>query len=203
MNAPLVKAPLPFAEALARDGELVELVDYANALANESQAASTRRSYLTAFTAFASWCREKGLAPLPAEAATIGVYLGVLEHRGKLAPTIERTLAAISDAHRRHGFDSPHPSVVTTKVMKGIRHRLRVAPRTQKDPLSDANFVAMVRLLRDDLAGRRDRVLLTWGWTGAFRRGELVAVRIDASPALPRRHRRHRPAKQDGPGRPR
>jgi integrase len=179
MPAPLAKTPLPFAEALARDGELAELVDYAQALADESQAPSTRRSYLTAVTAFGAWCREKGLSSLPAEPATVAVYLGVLENRGRLVPTIERTLAAICDAHRRHNVDPPHPALITTKVMKGIRHRLRIAPRTQKDALSSDDLLAMVRLLGDDLAGRRDRVLLTWGWTGAFRRGELVAVTLD------------------------
>lgn len=179
MSGPIAKPAVPFADALARDGELVELVDYAQALADESQAASTRRSYLTAVTAFAAWCREKGLSPLPAEPAAVGVYLGVLESRGRLVSTIERTLAAICDAHRRYGFDPPHPAAITTKIMKGIRHRLKVAPRCQKAALSDADLIAIVRLLRDDLAGRRDRVLLTWGWTGAFRRGELVAVTFD------------------------
>ncbi len=179
MNALLAKAPLPFAEALARDGELVDLVDYAQAIADEAQATSTRRSYLSAFSAFSAWCREKGLSPLPAEPETVGVYLGVLESRGRLVPTIERTLAAIADAHHRHGFDAPHPSPITIKIMKGLRHRLSVAPRVQKDPLSDADLVAMMQLLGDDLAGRRDRALLTWGWTGAFRRAELVAIRME------------------------
>jgi integrase len=179
MPPPLVRAPQTFADALARDGELVELVEYAQALADESQAPSTRRSYLTAFTAFSVWCRETGLSPLPAEPATLGVYLGVLERRGRLVATIERTLAAIADAHRRHNLDAPHPSPITIKIMKGLRRRLSIAPRTQKDALSDADLIAMMRLLGDDLAGRRDRVLLTWGFTGAFRRAELVAVRVE------------------------
>lgn len=176
MHAPLVKPTLPFADALARGDELVELVDYAHALADEAQAASTRRSYLSATTMFATWCREMGVASLPAEPETLAVYLGVLEKRGRLVPTIVRTLAAICDVHRRHGFDPPHPSLPTTKVLKGIRRRLKVRPRTQKDAVSDADLIAMVRTLGDDVTGLRDRLLLTWGWNGAFRRGELVAV---------------------------
>lgn len=179
MSAPLVHVPLPFAEALARDAELPELVDHANELANEAQSAGTRRAYLSSFTAFAVWCREKGVASLPAESATLAVYLGLLEKRGRLVPTIDRALAAITDAHLRHGVEAPHPSPVTCKVMKGLRRRIGVAPRNQKSPISDEDLAAMLRVLGDDLAGRRDRVLLTWGWTGAFRRGELVAVRME------------------------
>ena len=82
--------------------------------------------------------------------------------------------------------------------MKGVRRRLSVAPRTQKDALSDADLITIMRLVGDDLAGRRDRVLLTWGfvksYAGAAARGRALTrfiVRVWRGPALcsaPPRH---------------
>ena len=42
----------------------------------------------------------------------------------------------------------------------------------------------MVAVLGEDLAGLRDRAILTMGWMGAFRRSELVALTVeDVEPA--------------------
>jgi integrase len=61
--------------------------------------------------------------------------------------------------------------------MTGIRRRHGAAPQ-QKAPVIDEVLSALVATLDDELAGLRDRALLTLGWFGAFWRSELVALTV-------------------------
>ena len=65
------------------------------------------------------------------------------------------------------------------KVMSGIRRRHGAAGHAQKAPLGDEDLVALVGTLGEGRVGLRDRALLTLGWMGAFRRSELVALRVE------------------------
>jgi integrase len=62
--------------------------------------------------------------------------------------------------------------------MKGIRRSLGVAP-SQKEPISPSEFRAMVKSRPETLHGLRDRALLLLGFSGAFRRSELVSLDVD------------------------
>jgi integrase len=61
--------------------------------------------------------------------------------------------------------------------MAGIRRRLAGAPVAKKAPAKDDELAALVGTLSADLAGLRDRALLTLGWFTACRRSELVALK--------------------------
>jgi site-specific recombinase XerD len=167
-------APAPLAKLTLED-----LVAQANAYATtETRASSTRKAYLTDFRSFEGWCQEHGLASLPATPATVAVYLAALAGQGRRPSTLERALAGIAYAHRARGCPWPKSAPAIANVMKGIRRRHGTAP-AQKAPLNDADIEAMVTVVGDDLVGRRDRALLTLGWMGAFRRSELVALRVE------------------------
>ncbi len=169
-------APSPSPAALAR---LVPLLERANAYAADSRAGSTKRGYLTDFASFTAWCTDHGLDPMPANVATIAVYLSNLADRGKRASTIERALTGIAHAHRARGFAWHRGEPVIANVMTGIRRTLGTAPQ-QKAPVVDEELDRLLAVLDPTkLADVRDRAVLTFGWWGAFRRSELVALTTD------------------------
>jgi site-specific recombinase XerD len=172
---------MPRDTALIRpDGALAtleQLVETAREYAADSRASSTRKAYLSDFALFQAWCARQGLPSAPTTPATVAVYLASLAERGRKASTIERALSGIAWAQRARGCEWSKGHSAITAVMTGIRRRLGTAP-TQKAPVIDEALVTLAATLEDDLAGRRDRAVLTLGWFGAFRRSELVALRV-------------------------
>jgi len=164
--------------------QLESLVACANAYATtETRASATQKAYSTDFRSFETWCEAQGLTSMPATPATVSVYLAALAGEGKRPSTIARALAGIADEHRHRGCAWVRGPSVIGDVMRGIRRRHGTAP-DQKAPLSDDDMKAMVAILGEDLAGLRDRAILTMGWMGAFRRSELVALTVeDVAPA--------------------
>jgi site-specific recombinase XerD len=156
---------------------LEESVHRAKAYAGEAKASNTRRAYEADQRTFRTWCEARGLSALPATPATVAVYLAALADQGRKVSTIERALSGIVAAQRAHGVAWPkgHPQV--REVLTGIRRRLGVAP-ARKAPVGDEELAALVNSLGEDVAGLRDRALLTLGWSGAFRRSELVALDV-------------------------
>ena len=107
----------------------------------------------------------------------VGLYL--TDRAAVLKPsTLSRRLAAISVAHRQagHHLDTRAPQV--RDVLTGIRRsktKEGVTTTKKTAALSD-DLRAMVGTLPETPAGRRDRALLLLGFSGAFRRSELVAL---------------------------
>ena len=158
---------------------LVDLARDAAAFAGKGKAASTRKAYASDVAAFTAWCAAAGLPALPADPATVGMYMAQLATTGgRKVATINRALVAISQEHQRARLESPtkHPAVL--EVMRGIRRTLGTR-QTQKAALSVPELRAMLATLPDDLAGLRDRALLLVGFAGAFRRSEIVALEVE------------------------
>jgi integrase len=170
--APLAKAP-----STSLSTELGTLAEAASGYLEASRANATRKAYARDVEAFRAWCSSKGLASMPAEPATVGLYLTSLAAEGLKVSTIERALAAIVGDHRGagHAWPKGHPAI--RGVMAGIRRKVGVAP-SRKAPVMGDELPRLVGTLEASLAGLRDRALLTLGWFGAFRRSELVALDV-------------------------
>jgi integrase len=95
---------------------------------------------------------------------------------GARASTLGRRVAAIRYAHKASGHEPPTNRETVKAVKRGIR-RIGAAPE-QKDAATAGRIVAMVALIPDTLAGKRDRALLLLGFAGAFRRSKLVALTV-------------------------
>ena len=164
----------------AAEGAFVraQLVESARDYAAHAKAPRTRRAYRQAFQRFAAWTEAQGVQPLPASSETVALYLTALAQAGRKVSTLELALAAVSQAHKAAGFDSPRPSAVVHEVMRGIRRTLGVAPR-QAAPVLVSDLRAMLHALPDGLLGLRDRALLLLGFAGAFRRLELVGLDVE------------------------
>jgi transposase InsO family protein len=115
--------------------------------------------------------------PVPAAPATVGAYLASLA--ATHAPTtIRRRLSAIGKMHRFN-------DLAWNPAHRDIQGPLQGALRTHGRPVQKAAALslAMLRpilLTCDQTArGRRDRGLLLFGFVGALRRSELVALRVE------------------------
>ena len=62
--------------------------------------------------------------------------------------------------------------------MAGLRRQLGVAPE-RKRPLVAAELRKILGQMPDTFLGLRDRAILLLGFTGAFRRSELVAIDVE------------------------
>lgn len=165
----------PTGQALVR---LEELASAASAAVAASLSPNTRRAYASTWRDFEAWCGAHGLASLPAEPATVALYVTSLVAEGLRASSLDRALAAISTVHRLAGHPSPRRDAAVSSVRKAFRRQLGVAPE-QKAPILAVELRRLLDALPGaTLAGLRDRALLTLGWHGAFRRSELVSLDV-------------------------
>jgi site-specific recombinase XerD len=146
-------------------------------LAKAEKAPSTRKAYGTDFRLFQAYCDGKGVSALPASPETVAAYLAIEAQTAKPS-TIGRRVAAIRYAHKVAGI-APLPTDAegVKATVRGIRRTLGTA-KNKKAPALAAKVKSMVATAPDSLTGLRDRVVLLLGFSGAFRRSELVALDV-------------------------
>ena len=162
-----------------RDSQLAHLkhiADQAKDYADQAKAPNTKRAYRADWQDFTAWCRDQRLDPLPAAPETVALYLTQLSDHRKVS-TLQRRMAAISQAHQFAGHPSPTKESLVRTVMSGIR-RAKGTAQERKAPTMTDDIRAMVEALPDNLTGIRDRALLLVGFAGAFRRSELVGLDV-------------------------
>ncbi|WP_263788101.1 site-specific integrase [Salinibacter grassmerensis] len=171
--------------------ELQESLGRLEDFAAQAQAENTIRAYAADLEDFRHWCTQYEREWLPATPKTIGLYLGARADELSLA-TLERRLAAIASLHKEEGHESP-ASVAEgplRKIWKGIV-REKTRQQDGAPPLMVEDLRSIIEHLprysssdggptgRLTLTALRDRALLLVGWTGALRRSELVALRVE------------------------
>jgi len=113
---------------------------------------------------------------IPATPACVASYLA--EHATALSiATLNRRVVAIGWAHAARGYDSPTHSALVCATLRGIR-RTNGSAQRQAAPLVKQDIAKVVQRLTG-LKGMRDKALLLIGFAGAFRRSELVALRVE------------------------
>lgn len=151
-------------------------------LAEKSEA--TRRGYRSDFDGFGRWCDGRGVSALPASADTAVAFLASQAAAGIKASTLSRKMAAVRYAHRLAGHPSPTDIEQVRAVLRGIRRAHGSAPY-QKAAATAERIKQMLEQVPDTLKGKRDRALLALGMAGAFRRSELVALRVSDLDRVP------------------
>jgi len=156
---------------------IVELAAAAGELMAADTAESTRDAYQGAWERFTAFCTATGSEPLPAAPETASCYVAHLAQTGAAVSTIGKHMAAIAHQHRGRGLDSPteHPAVGRTQA--GIRRTLGTAAHG-KAAISAEELARMAEGEPETLLGARNRALLLFGFAGAFRRSELVALDV-------------------------
>jgi integrase len=159
-------------QALAAD-EIAATLRFAAA----AKAQNTQLAYASDWADFRRWAAARAASPLPCPPGLLCGYLAALADAGRRASTITRRAAAIAHQHRAAGFDSPTTSPAVREVLRGIRHTLGTAPAS-KTPATADLIARMLATCPNTLIGRRDQALIAFGFAGAFRRSELLALEM-------------------------
>ena len=113
----------------------------ADALEN-AQSDNTRKNYASQFGKFRSWCELEDFSYLPAQPEVLAAYAAELANDRKSMSTIRLAVAAVVDAHRSVGLESPQTTGVT-ETLRGLSRQLGVSQK-QARPL-DADALAAIR----------------------------------------------------------
>ena len=92
--------------------------------------------------------------------------------------TINRRLAAISQAHQVAGYTNPTRDALVREAMRGIRRILGVAP-DKKRAVTTADIRTAVTRMETRQIDIRDRLVLLLGFASGMRRSELAGVDIE------------------------
>lgn len=140
-------------------------------------APSTRTTYASGWRSWETWCRRRGLAPLPADSDALAAYLTERADAGLCNGTLDGDCASIAHRHHQEGYDDPTAAAVVRRVRRGLRRILGTAPRSQAHPLTVAELAQIVAII--DPASRigvRDRAVLLLGYAAALRPSEIAAL---------------------------
>ena len=107
-----------------------------------AQSENTRRNYAGQFRKFGAWCEREEQSPLPASPEVVAAYATDLADDGKSMSTIRLAVAAIVDAHRRVGLESP-VSTGISETLRGLARQIGVSQKQAK-PL-DADALAAIK----------------------------------------------------------
>jgi len=144
--------------------------------AEQARAPATVEAYSRAWRSFRAWCKDVRKLELPAEPATVAVYLQhVAEHRRYKPATLDLHLSAIVWGHLRHGFTFNRRLHPVADVRAGLRRQKGVKQK-QARPLLVEDIRATVTSLGDEWIDLRDRAVLLLAFSGAFRSSELLGA---------------------------
>lgn len=155
-----------------------ETVALVQAHQRASKADATVQAYRCDAALFEAWCVRFGFRPIPASPEAVAGFLVHEAEAGRAASTIGRRCAAIRYAHKLAGQPDPTNNEAVHAAVKGIRRWVGTAPN-QKAAATAEVLAAMLMRIPATLTGTRDRALLALGFSGAFRRSELVGLDVE------------------------
>lgn len=162
--------------------ELQREFDGAKELMDLAIAPSTLRMYRASWGAFCSWCAQREVDPRRTKPAGLAVYLWWLDDRGLKVGTIQCHYGAVVYFLRKSDPDlwaKKRQHLEASVAMVAIRRKQQHVPRRMRPVMMGA---PLDRLLDDidskSLLGIRDRALILIGLCGAFRRSEIVSLKV-------------------------
>ena len=147
-----------------------------------SKAINTIRAYKSDFKDFGLFCAKNGFNSLPSEPKIVSLYLTYLSTKDAKMSTLKRRLVSISVIHRLKGhyLDTKHPSIIEN--IMGIRRR-KGSIQKGKKPILISHLKQLIDVIdqqdNDDIKKLRDRSIILIGFSGGFRRNEIVSLDYD------------------------
>jgi len=144
-----------------------------------SKAFNTIRAYKSDYKDFGLFCAQNGFKSLPAEPKIVSLYLTHLSTKDVKISTIKRRLVSIGVIHKLKGhyLDTKHPSIIEN--IMGIKRR-KGSIQKGKKPLLINNLKQIIDVIDSDnneeIKKFRDRSLILIGFSGGFRRNEIVSL---------------------------
>ena len=147
-----------------------------------SKANNTVRAYKSDFKDFGIFCAKNGIKSLPSEPKIVSLYLTHLSIKDVKISTLKRRLVSIGVIHKLKGYylDTKHPSIIEN--IMGIKRRKGSIQKAKK-PLLINNLKKIINVIdeqkREEIKKLRDRSIILIGFSGGFRRNELVSLDYD------------------------
>ena len=147
-----------------------------------SKAKNTVRAYKSDFNDFSIFCIKNDFKPLPSDPKIVSLYLTHLSTKEAKISTIRRRLVSIGVIHKLKGhyLDTKHPAIIENIL--GIKRRKGSIQKGKKPILiNELKLIikAIDELNRDELNKIRDRTIILIGFSGGFRRNEIVSLDYD------------------------
>jgi site-specific recombinase XerD len=144
-----------------------------------SKATNTVRAYKSDFKDFGLFCAQNGFKSLPSEPKIVSLYLTYLSTKNTKMSTLKRRLVSIGVIHKLKGhyLDTKHPSIIENVL--GIKRRKGSIQKGKKPILiSDLKLIINVidQKQNEDIKKLRDRSIILIGFSGGFRRNEIVSL---------------------------
>ena len=143
-----------------------------------SKASNTLRAYQADFRDFSNFCSQNGFKEMPANPKILSLYLTQLSSTSKYS-TLKRRIASIGILHKLKGhyLDTKHPIIVEN--LMGIKRKFGINQKGKKPLL--INDLKLIINVIDKIKGSinkrlRDKAILLIGFSGGFRRSELVNI---------------------------
>ena len=147
-----------------------------------SKALNTVRAYKSDFKDFGLFCIKNGLKNLPTDPKIVSLYLTFLSSKNVKVSTIKRRLVSIGVIHKMKGYylDTKHPAIIEN--LMGIKRRKGVKQKAKKPLLINdlKQIIDVINKQKDpDIKKLRNKALLLIGFSGGFRRNELVSIDLE------------------------
>ena len=144
-----------------------------------SKATNTVRAYKSDFKDFCLFCAQNGFKPLPSDPKIVSLYLTYLSTKDNKMSTLKRRLVSIGVIHKLKGYylDTKHPTI--KENIMGIKRRKGSIQKGKKPILiNDLKLIVDVidQQKNEDIKKLRDRSIILIGFSGGFRRNEIVAL---------------------------
>ena len=147
-----------------------------------SKANNTVRAYKSDFDDFRLFCAQNGFKALPSEPKIVSLYLTHLSTKNIKMSTLKRRLVSIGVIHKLKGqyLDTKHPSIIEN--IMGIKRR-KGSIQKGKKPLLINDLKQIINVIdkdkEEEIKKFRDRSILLIGFSGGFRRNEIISLDYD------------------------
>jgi len=147
-----------------------------------SKAINTVRAYKSDFKDFGLFCAQNGFKSLPSEPKIVSLYLTHLSTKEVKMSTLKRRLVSIGVIHKLKGhyLDTKHPIIIEN--IMGIRRR-KGSIQKGKKPLLINSLKLLINVIdkhnSENIKKFRDRSIILMGFSGGFRRNEIVSLDYD------------------------
>ena len=147
-----------------------------------SKSENTIKAYKSDFNDFGLFCAKNGFKSLPTEPKIVSLYLTHLSTKDNKMSTLRRRLVSIGVIHklRGHYLDTKHPSIIEN--IMGIKRR-KGSIQNGKKPLLISNLKSIIKAIdqydKDEIKQLRDKSIILIGFSGGFRRNEIVSLNYD------------------------
>ena len=147
-----------------------------------SKANNTIRAYKSDFNDFGLFCAQNGFKSIPTEPKIVSLYLTHLSTRDIKMSTLKRRLVSVGVIHKLKGhyLDTKHPIIIEN--IMGIKRR-KGSLQKGKKPLLINDLKILINVIDEyndeDIKILRDRSIILIGFSGGFRRNEIVSLDYD------------------------